>query len=91
MKKTKQTIIPPLNNNDLSVVIDCQFLDSYGTPVKHGSKILIERNYNYTHFNNREALVEWYPKKGMYQFIFIDDAFKSRYDFWGIHSFKVVK
>lgn len=30
-----------LNYNDLENVVDCQFLDSYGIPVKHGSKIII--------------------------------------------------
>jgi hypothetical protein len=72
--------------------VDCQFLDSYGTPVKHGTKIIIETNYNYQHFNNREALVEWHSEKGMYRFMFTDDhKFKSRHDFWGIHRFKVVQ
>jgi len=81
-----------LNYNDLENVVDCQFLDSYGIPVKHGSKIIIEANYNYQHFNNREALVEWYPEKGMYRFVFIDDSrFKIRHDFWGIHKFKIIE
>ena len=67
------------------------FLDNYGNYVYHGTKILIEQNYNYPHFNNREAYVEWYSKKGMYRFVFIDDVkIRQRHDFWGIHSFKVV-
>ena len=77
---------------DLKSVVDTRFEDSYGNRVMHGTKIIIESNYNYQHFNNREALVEWNSEKGMYQFIFtFDIKFKSRHDFYGIHKFKVVK
>ena len=89
---TKKQDEAPMGYDALLAVVDCQFLDSYGTPVKHGSKIIIEANYNYQHFNNREALVEWYPEKGMYRFMFTNDhRFKSRHDFWGIHRFRVVQ
>lgn len=69
-----------------------QFLDNYGNPVHHGSKIIIEKNYNYDHWNNREAIVGWYAEKGMYRFYFPDQKDNyPRFDFYGIHSFKVIQ
>jgi len=89
--RTKLQTKPPMGFDALLAVVDCQFVDSYGTPVKHGTKIIIESNYNFHHWNNREALVEWYPEKGMYRFMFTDDhMFESRHDFWGIHKFRVI-
>lgn len=91
MSRTKVIKLPPLDEYDLNVVEDGQFIDSYGSVVKHGDRIIIEHNYNYQHHNNREALVEWNPQKGMYNYVFVDDTrFKSRNDFYGIHSFKLI-
>lgn len=91
MSRTKEVKLAPLNEGDLNIVTDGQFVDSYGNVVKHGDRIIIEHNYNYQHHNNREALVEWNPSKGMYNYVFIDDTrFKSREDFYGIHSFKLI-
>lgn len=91
MGRTKEIKLAPLTIDDLESVTDGQFKDTYGNVVKHGDKILIEHNYNYQHFNNREALVEWNPQKGMYNYVFIDDTrFKSRNDFYGVYSFKLI-
>ncbi len=66
------------------------FTDSYGTPVKHGTEIIIEHSYNYQHFNNRPAVAEWDGKRGLYKFRFIDGKCMGLHqDFYGIHSFKV--
>lgn len=91
MSRTKEIKLAPLNEGDLNIITDGQFVDSYGNVVKHGDRIIIEHNYNYQHHNNREALVEWNPSRGMYNYVFIDDTrFKSIEDFYGIHSFKLI-
>lgn len=70
---------------------DALFFDSYGNPVKHGTEIIIEENYNYPHFNNRPAVVEWNKEKGLYTFRFIDGKSwgDTTNNFYGIHKFKV--
>ena len=94
VKKTEKTksIKSKVDRESLASVDDCKFVDSYGISVKHGTKIVIEENYNSEFFNNKEAIVEWYPEKGMYRFILTDDiVYKSRHDFWGIHHFRVIE
>lgn len=71
---------------------DGKFFDTHGTPVVHGTKIVVESNYNYPHWNNRPGVVEWDSKKGMYRFRFTDgETLDSQNDFYGIHSFKVTE
>lgn len=85
-KPLKFTVKPtePITN-------DGKFFDTHGTPVVHGTKIVIESNYNYSHWNNRPGVVEWDSKKGMYRFRFTDgETLDSQNDFYGIHSFKVI-
>jgi hypothetical protein len=76
--------VEPLDN-------DGQFADSYGTPVTHGTEIIIESNYNYSHFNNRPAVVEWDANLGMYRWRFTDGKDMGNFgkDFWCIHKFRV--
>jgi len=91
MSRTASLKIEPLNESDLSKVTDGQFVDSYGSVVKHGDVIKIEHHYSYSHQENKEAIVEWNPSKGMYNYVLIDDTrFKSREDFYGVHSFKKI-
>lgn len=89
--KYKKIKTQQLNQNDLIKVTDGEFLDSYNNIVKHGDTIIIESHYSFTHLENREALVEWNPSRGMYNFVLADDTrFKSREDFYGVHSFKLI-
>lgn len=86
-KPLKFTVKPtePITN-------DGKFADSYGNPVSHGTKIVIESNYNFPHWNNRPGVVEWDSKKGMYRFRFTDgETLDSQNDFHGIHSFRVIE
>lgn len=86
MPKIKTWEVAPIDTS----INDKQFLDSYGVEVKHGSMIMIESNYNYQHFNNRPAVVEWNSEKGMYTFRFTDGkCIGLNHDFHGIHKFKV--
>lgn len=90
-RKNKNIKVEPLNQNDLAKVTDGQFKDSYDNIVKHGDTIIVEHHYSFSHLANKEALVEWNPKTGMYNFVLIDDTrFKSREDFYGVHSFKLI-
>ena len=75
-------VIPEVNEGE--------FLDSYGTVVKHGMKIVLEKNYTYYHLNGKEAYVIWYAKWGMYKYILIEDRSAIPYNFCGIHTFKVI-
>lgn len=86
MKRHKTWDVKPVFPNEH----DAKFFDSYGTPVDHGTEIIIEQNYNY-HFNNgRPAVVEWDKQRGMYKYRFTDGKSQSMLsDFHGIHSFKV--
>lgn len=86
MPKTQKFPVPPVQPNSN----DGKFLDSYGNPVRHGTPIIIESNYNYQHFNNRPAVVEWVPENGMYKFRFTDgEDSGSQHDFYGIHKFRI--
>lgn len=67
---------------------DAKFFDSYGTEVKDGTKILIEQNYNFRHFNNREAIVMWDQRVGMYRFKFIGEYLD--HNFYGIAKFRAI-
>jgi len=78
-----------LEVSDLKPCVDGQFTDSYGNVVKHGSRIIIESTYGGYNKNNQEALVEWDEKKGMYNYVLVDDWLKSRDNFYGICKFRV--
>lgn len=65
------------------------FYDSYGTRVKHGDKIIIEKTYVYTFMDNSEAIVFWDSKLGMYQYHSYILSGKNSSSFHGIHKFKV--
>lgn len=67
-----------------------KFFDSYGNEVTHGTKIIIEHNYNYRHLNNKEAIVKWDKKHGMYKYNLLDDLKGFGDNFYGIHKFKVI-
>ncbi len=65
------------------------FYDSYGTHVKHGDKIIIEKSYIYGFMDNSEAIIFWDPKIGMYQYHSYILGGKNSSSFHGIHKFKV--
>ncbi len=67
------------------------FKDSYGKVVSIGSKIIIEKDLNYQHFQNRVCTIVWDGVSGMYRFKF-DDEPKSKitHDFYGVYKFKKV-
>lgn len=67
------------------------FYDTYGNEILPGDYIVIEKNYNSQHFNNREAVVMWDFVNGIYTFKFIDGEGRSNNNFYGIHQFKRVK
>lgn len=81
----------PLEAKDLKPCVDGKFTDSYGSVVKHGSRIIIEGTYSLRYMEGQEALVEWDGKKGMYNYVLVDDWMKSRYNFYGIHKFKLIE
>lgn len=86
MAKTKTYPVKAIKENPN----DGKFFDSYGHEVKHGTKIIIEDHYNYQHFENRLAMVEWDQEKGMYKYRFIDgEKVSLLYNFYGVHKFKV--
>lgn len=80
----------PLEVSDLRPCTDGKFTDSYGNEVKHGSRIIIESTYGgYNGNDNGEALVEWDEKKGMYNYVMVNDWLKSRDNFYGVCKFRV--
>lgn len=86
MSRTKEH--KPLQVSDLRPCTDGKFTDSYGNVVKHGSRIVIESTYSGI-YQGQEALVEWDERKGMYNYVLVDDWLKSRSNFYGIHKFKI--
>ena len=89
MGRTKDHI--PLEVKDLKPCVDGKFTDSYGSVVKHGSRVLIESTYGGYNGGSGEALVEWDEKHGMYQYVMVNDWLKSREDFYGVHKFKLIE
>ena len=81
----------PLEVKDLKPCVDGKFTDSYGSVVKHGSRVLIESTYGGYNGGSGEALVEWDEKHGMYQYVMVNDWLKSREDFYGVHKFKLIE
>lgn len=80
----------PLEPKDLKPCVDGKFTDSYGNVVKHGSRIIIESTYGgYNGNDGGEALVEWDEKKGMYNYVMVNDWLKSRDNFYGVCKFRV--
>lgn len=67
------------------------FYDSYETPVVAGDIIMIERHYNYQHYNGEKAIVSWDSRNGCYQFVLEDRPNQWPSRFTELHSFKKIK
>lgn len=67
------------------------FYDSYGTPVVAGDIILIERHYNYQHYNGKRAVVGWDLRNGCYRFVLEESPNQWASGFHELHSFKKVE
>lgn len=88
--KMKRAYKPPEFKKPEPIENDGLLTDSYGNPVKHGTEIIIESNYNYPDWNGRKAYINWNPKQGMYNFQ-IEGYLSKIENFWGIHKFKVIQ
>ena len=64
------------------------FYDTYGTPVVAGDIILIERHYNYQHYNEKRAIVSWDSRNGRYQFVLEERPNQFPSGFQELHSFR---
>lgn len=91
MSKSKDKEFTAADLKPLTEYTDGQFIDSYGAIVKHGSRIIIESTYGGYNGEAGEAFVEWDGKGGMYKYVRVDDWLKLRYNFNGIHKFKLIQ
>lgn len=92
-KKIKYNIYAPSDATPILSISSLSFKDTYGNEVKHGSIIIIEKNCNYQHINNKKALIKWNKEFGMFRYILCEDLKKYDKsfgnDFYGIRSFVV--
>jgi len=72
------------------------FSDSYGNKLQLGNKFIIERHYNFHHFEDKICEVIWDKNHGMYKYKFYSKTgyakklSKTEDDFYGVAKFKKI-